>query len=67
MQSVGKTSKGNCTEQERKIFRTSHGNTLTIEFEYPEDNPQNYMEDITTALNYAGVFKGISREDANLL
>lgn len=48
------------------IHQTSHGNTISIEFEYPEDNPQNYAEDITTALNYAGVFQGISRKDANL-
>jgi len=49
-----------------QIHRTSHGNTISIEFEYPEENPQNYAEDITTALNYAGVFKGITIKDANL-
>jgi hypothetical protein len=48
------------------LYVTSHGNKLTVEFEYPEDNPQNYVEDITTALSYVGVFEGISRKDASL-
>ena len=49
-----------------KIYESSHGNSLSIEFEYPEENPQNYADDITTALNYAGVFKGITQKDADL-
>lgn len=47
------------------IHTTSHGNTLSIEFEYPDENPQNYVEDIATALNYTGVFVGVAKKDAN--
>jgi len=49
-----------------QIYKTSHGNTLSIQFEYPEENPENYADDITTALSYTGVFSGISSKDANV-
>lgn len=45
------------------IFRTSHGNTLRVIFEYPKENPPNYIADITHALNYAGVFKNIQKPE----
>lgn len=48
------------------IYQSSHGNTLSIEFEYPEDNPPDYVRDITTALVYAGVFAGIPKNVCQL-
>ncbi len=50
----------------QELCKTSHGNTLSIEFEYPEQNHPEYVQDITKTLQYAGVFHGISTKDANL-
>jgi hypothetical protein len=41
-------------------IKTLHGNGLTIEFKYPEENPPDYISDVANALSYVGVFDGIS-------
>ena len=47
-------------------FTTTAGNSFVIEFIYPEENPERYVEDITKALNYAGVFVGIKKESTGI-
>lgn len=47
------------------IHRTSHGNSLRIEFEYPETNPENYVANITNAMIYANIFNGVNIPNKN--
>lgn len=49
------------------VFSTSHGNTLTVEYIYPNDNPEAYIADITDVLTYIGIFQNIGQIDKGAL
>lgn len=50
---------------EQVRHKTSHGNTLRVQFEYPEENPNTFVSDITDALTYIGIFDGIKTPKQN--
>jgi len=41
------------------------GNTLNIHFVYPEVNPKDFVDNISDALFYAGVFDGFIKSDTS--
>lgn len=41
------------------------GNTLSIHFVYPEINPKDFVNNISDALFYTGIFDGFIKSDTS--
>jgi hypothetical protein len=47
------------------MSKTNRGNTLEIQFVYPEKNSEEVLKEITIGLSYCGLFHGISKGKEN--